>query len=43
LGVGARIAIERLGRGGDTTKRVLGGGVVNRFEIWGDMGRYGEI
>ena len=32
MGVGARIAIERLGRGGDTTKRVLGGGVVNRFE-----------
>jgi len=29
---GARIAIDRLGRGGDTTKRVLGGGVVNRFE-----------
>jgi len=29
---GARIAISRLGTGGDTTKRILGGGVVNRFE-----------
>lgn len=29
---GARIAINRLGKGGDTTKRVLGGGVVNRFQ-----------
>ena len=23
---------RRLGRGGDTTKRILGGGVVNRFQ-----------
>lgn len=29
---GARIAIRRLGKGGDTTKRILGGGVVNRFQ-----------
>jgi len=29
---GARIALDRLGKGGDTTKRVLGGGVVNRFQ-----------
>ena len=28
---GARVALDRLGRGGDTTKRVLGGGVANRF------------
>ena len=28
---GARTALDRLGRGGDTTKRILGGGVVNRF------------
>jgi len=28
---GARVALDRLGRGGDTTKRVLGGGVVSRF------------
>lgn len=28
---GSRVAITRLGRGGDTTKRVLGGGVVNRY------------
>ena len=25
---GARVALGRLGRGGDTTKRILGGGVV---------------
>ena len=25
------VALDRLGRGGDTTSRVLGGGVVNRF------------
>ena len=29
---GARIAIQRLGKGGDTTRRILGGGVVNRFQ-----------
>jgi hypothetical protein len=29
---GARVAIHRLGKGGDMTKRILGGGVVNRFE-----------
>ena len=28
---GARVALDRLGRGGDTTKRVLGSGVANRF------------
>lgn len=28
---GARVSVERLGTGGDTTARVLGGGVVNRY------------
>ena len=28
----ARAAIERLGRGGDLTSRVLGAGVVKRYE-----------
>ena len=29
---GARVALGRLGCGGDTTKRILGGGVVHRFQ-----------